>query len=271
MISGISKASCSGQLPRNEWQVMYFQKKMFQTLLTSCMKLLAAKQEEEGSKYTRANKVIPDPALVLATEKYDVTSLCTDSDHFCIMIVDPTFSLGDCYELLSHIAISFSLAALETFQFASNLWWSTTEKHTKRTSSLLLAFLGCHLRWFLWKPFKQRLLSDAFSQEEECNIRHSTLQSILVLASSPGPFSRAWGRLYTIRGLDWWTGLVDWTTWLLYYFHWKYYQAGSATDKQWIFIKGWNNDSMPNFTTCQTLGPKFTSAWSSITSTQGVL
>ena len=51
MMGGISKASCSGQLPRNERQVMYFQKKSMLNPVDELYKMFAAKQEEKGSKY----------------------------------------------------------------------------------------------------------------------------------------------------------------------------------------------------------------------------
>ena len=98
LMGGISKASCSGQLPRNERQVMYFEKKNVSNPADELYEaMFAAKQEEKGSKEIRAIKVIPDPALVLATDSqiYDLTHFCTDGDNFCIMTVDPTFSLGD--------------------------------------------------------------------------------------------------------------------------------------------------------------------------------
>lgn len=98
MMGGISKASCSCQLPRNERQVMYFQKKSTSNPADELYEVMfAAKQEEKGSKYIRAVKVIPDPALILATDSQinDLNRFCTDGENFCVMTVDPTFSLGD--------------------------------------------------------------------------------------------------------------------------------------------------------------------------------
>ena len=59
--------------------------------------MFAAKQEEKGSKYIRAIKVIPDPALILATDSQinDLNRFCTEGEMFCVLTVDPTFSLGD--------------------------------------------------------------------------------------------------------------------------------------------------------------------------------
>ena len=112
MVGGISKASCSCQLPRNERQVMYFQNKCTSNPADELYEVMfAAKQEEKGSKYIRAIKVIPELALILATDSQicDLNRFCTDSETFCVMTVDPTFSLGDfdvtpitCHNLLFH-------------------------------------------------------------------------------------------------------------------------------------------------------------------------
>ena len=64
---------------------MYFQKKNVSNPADELYEVMfAAKQEEKGSKYIRAIKVIPDPALVLATDSqiYDLTHFCTDGDNF---------------------------------------------------------------------------------------------------------------------------------------------------------------------------------------------
>ena len=54
-MGGISKACCSGQLPHNEQQVMYFQRKSASNPADELYEVMsAAKQEEKGSKYTRA-------------------------------------------------------------------------------------------------------------------------------------------------------------------------------------------------------------------------
>ena len=77
---------------------MYFQKKKESNPADDLYEVMfAAKQEEKGSKFIRAIKVIPDPALILATDKQisDLTRFCTDGENFCVMTVDPTFSLGD--------------------------------------------------------------------------------------------------------------------------------------------------------------------------------
>ena len=59
--------------------------------------MFRAKQEEKDSKFIRALKVLPDPAIVLATDRqlHDLACFCTDPHNFCVMTVDPTFSLGE--------------------------------------------------------------------------------------------------------------------------------------------------------------------------------
>ena len=48
---------------------MYFQKKNVSNPADELYEVMfAAKQEEKGSKYIRAIKVIPDPAIVFATD-----------------------------------------------------------------------------------------------------------------------------------------------------------------------------------------------------------
>ena len=58
---------------------------------------IKAKQEDTEVKFIRAVKVIPDPALVLATNSQmnDLVRFSTCSSQFCILTVDRTFSLGD--------------------------------------------------------------------------------------------------------------------------------------------------------------------------------
>ncbi len=59
--------------------------------------MFRAKQEEKGSTFIRALKVLPDPAVVLATDRQlrDLNRFCTNPSNFCVMTVDPTFSLGE--------------------------------------------------------------------------------------------------------------------------------------------------------------------------------
>ena len=94
----LTKASCSGQLPRNERQAMYLKKTKCSGPADELYEVMfAAKQEEKQSKFIRTIKVIPDPALILATDNQisELNRFCTNFNEFCVMTVDPTFSLGD--------------------------------------------------------------------------------------------------------------------------------------------------------------------------------
>jgi len=94
-VGGILKVTCSGQLPCNEWQVMYLSKGKAKASTADELYevMFLAKQEEKDSKFIRALKVLPDPALVLATDQqlHDLACFCTDPHNLCVMTVDPTF------------------------------------------------------------------------------------------------------------------------------------------------------------------------------------
>ena len=78
--------------------VMYFHKKSTSNPADELHEVMfATKQEEKGSKYIRAIKVIPDPALILATDSQidDLNQVCTDGEFFLCNDCYPTFSLGD--------------------------------------------------------------------------------------------------------------------------------------------------------------------------------
>ena len=101
-VRGILKATCSGQLPRNERQVMYLSKGKAKAGTVNpadelYQVMFQAKQEEKDSTFIRVLKVLPDPAIVLATDRqlHDLVCFCTDPGNFCGMTVDPTFSLGE--------------------------------------------------------------------------------------------------------------------------------------------------------------------------------
>ena len=103
---GITEATYPGQLPRNEQQVSNFKRRIPQSTgqklsgqlesdeLYSIM--LQAHMESGGEKFIRDVKTYPEPAIVLATEQQliDIERFCCQSP-FCVLTVDPTFSLGD--------------------------------------------------------------------------------------------------------------------------------------------------------------------------------
>lgn len=107
-VGGLLDTSCPGQLPRSERQVMYVRQK------SKCLPLgfpqpswnpadelytvmFQAKQEDSNQHFSRDMKVLPEPAIILATEQQlnDLVRFCTSADRFGILTVDPTFSLGE--------------------------------------------------------------------------------------------------------------------------------------------------------------------------------
>ena len=56
-----------------------------------------AHTEDPSSKFVRAIRTAPDPAIVVADDCQlnDMTRFCTSSSEFGILTVDPTFSLGE--------------------------------------------------------------------------------------------------------------------------------------------------------------------------------
>ena len=64
----------------------------------SCLRLclIKANLEDSDKKFIRDVKAYPEPAIVVATEQqlHDLERFCCNSSYFCIMTVDPTFSLG---------------------------------------------------------------------------------------------------------------------------------------------------------------------------------
>ena len=65
------------------------------TCLSSCKR---DHSEDTASKFIRAIRTAPDPAIVLADDCQlnDMARFCTSStSEFCIFTIDPTFSLGE--------------------------------------------------------------------------------------------------------------------------------------------------------------------------------
>ena len=107
-VGGLLDTSCPGQLPRSERQVTYVRQK------SKCLPLsfpqsswnpadelytvmFQAKQEDSNQHFIRDMKVLPEPAIILATEQQlkDLLRFCTNPSQFGILTVDPTFSLGE--------------------------------------------------------------------------------------------------------------------------------------------------------------------------------
>ena len=104
---GIIDATYPGQLPRNKQQISNFkrqtpvstdQKLSCQTKSNELYSIMLQTYLEEGSeKCIRDVKVYPEPAIALASDQQllDLERFCCDSSHYCILTVDPMFSLGD--------------------------------------------------------------------------------------------------------------------------------------------------------------------------------
>ena len=100
-VGGIMSSSCPGQLPRNERQAKYskFTSKCenYNPADELYSVMFAAKQEDASNRFIRDLKVLPEPAIVLASEYqlHDLIRFGTDASEHCILTIDPTFSLGE--------------------------------------------------------------------------------------------------------------------------------------------------------------------------------
>ena len=100
-VGGLMSSSCPGQLPRNEHQARYSKSVAMCSEYNPADELYSimfqAKQEDASCTFIRDIKVLPDPAIVLASDYQlrDLVRFGTDSTEHCILTVDPTFSLGE--------------------------------------------------------------------------------------------------------------------------------------------------------------------------------
>ena len=62
-----------------------------------CTVMLQAHLENTDKKFARDIKAYPEPAILLASEcqLHDVSRFCCDRFEYCVLTVDPTFSLGN--------------------------------------------------------------------------------------------------------------------------------------------------------------------------------
>ena len=94
-------SSCPGQLPHNERQARYSKSVVISSEYNTADELYSimfqAKQEDMGHAFVRDIKVLPDPAIVLASDYQlrDLVRFGTDKREHCILTVDPTFCLGE--------------------------------------------------------------------------------------------------------------------------------------------------------------------------------
>ena len=104
---GVINAAAPGQLPRDEKQVSNFKSKGKQVAVSNVSNGAAADNlfvvmqqaytEDPSNKFVRAVNAAPEPAVVVATDTQlkGIVRFCTSPFEFCVLTVDPTFSLGD--------------------------------------------------------------------------------------------------------------------------------------------------------------------------------
>jgi len=100
-VGGLLSSSCPGQLPRNECQMKYIKSSSKATEYNPADELYSVmfktKQEDPQSIFVRDVRVLPDPALVLASDYQldDLVRFGTNSVDYSVLTIDPTFSLGE--------------------------------------------------------------------------------------------------------------------------------------------------------------------------------
>lgn len=108
-IGGILETTSPGQLPRNEKQVTNTRKNerlkeyhhSSNTGNASADDLFVVMQkahtEDPSSQFICAIRTAPDPAIVLADDNqmHNMVAFSTSSSEFCVLTIDPTFSLGN--------------------------------------------------------------------------------------------------------------------------------------------------------------------------------
>ena len=100
-IGGLMSSSCPMQLPRNERQARYSKSVATCSKYNPADKLYSvmfhAKQEDASCTFICDIRVLPDPAIVLASDYqlHDLVRFGTDSTEHCILTVHSTFSLGE--------------------------------------------------------------------------------------------------------------------------------------------------------------------------------
>ena len=103
---GIMAASSQGKLPRNRLQISNVRRKIG-TNLPICsskgvrdplfMVMEQGKLCESGDKFVRVVTACPEPMCILASDQQlnDLARFGTNPSGFCVLPIDPTFSLGD--------------------------------------------------------------------------------------------------------------------------------------------------------------------------------
>ena len=105
-VGGVAQALGAGQLPRNEKQVMNMRqseklkgKNEGDAAADDLFVVMQrAHTEDPSAQFIRGIRTAPDPAIVLAFDFQvkDMVRFCTSSTaDFCVLTIDPTFSLGE--------------------------------------------------------------------------------------------------------------------------------------------------------------------------------
>jgi len=94
-----------GELPRNREQVAHMRCGAVASSLgsnkSSCDPLFTvmeqSKLQDGGNSFVCTVTTCPEPMCLLATNQQldDLVRFCTNPDQFCVLSIDPTFSLGD--------------------------------------------------------------------------------------------------------------------------------------------------------------------------------
>ena len=104
-VGGVVHASAPGELPRNELQASNQRRKKARTSVLDMsvasddlfVVMQQAHTQDPAHKFVRDIKTSPDPAIILASDQQlnDLVRFGTSSEEFCVITIDPTFSLGE--------------------------------------------------------------------------------------------------------------------------------------------------------------------------------
>lgn len=104
-VAGVMSAAAPGQLPQDENQVSCLRKGKMKDAGPSqnaaaddlFVMMQRAHTEDPASKVLCDIKTAPEPAIMLAVDQqlHDLVHFSTSTSEFCIITIDPTFTLGD--------------------------------------------------------------------------------------------------------------------------------------------------------------------------------
>ena len=148
------EAKGPGQLPRNERQVTNIRKKerLKEYHQSDCagstsaddlfVVMEKAHTEDPSNQFIRAIRAAPDPAIVLANDYqiHDMVTFSTSSSEFCVLTIDPTFSLGE-FHVQAVTPITYRHLLLETKRTGTNpVFLGPTLIHYRKTFAVYLFF-----------------------------------------------------------------------------------------------------------------------------------